>query len=184
MSNACSCSRQCVPLKSFNKGFQVNTNPRLSSTKLLWKRLQNATMLQHHGKRCNKWPIKLHIKRCDVGYPICQLTGLQRPSDAAWYMAGEHLYSVDSWDAFLNLTSRSFCHIYHKWLETSAKISLDPGDGIGLSPIPLAGFAPQQIFLPDFVQSRPQYLVKKAFPGFSPGLASTPHISRLHYKIQ
>ena len=33
-----------------------------------------------------------NIKRCDVGYPICQLTGLQRPSDTAWYMAGEHLY--------------------------------------------------------------------------------------------
>lgn len=91
---------------------------------------------------------------------------------------------VDSWDAFLNLTSRSFCHIYHKWLETSAKISLDSGDGIGLSPIPFAGFAPQQLFLPNFVQSSPQYLIKKAFPGFSPGLAYTPHISRLHYKIQ
>lgn len=91
---------------------------------------------------------------------------------------------VESWDAFLNLTSRSFCHIYHKSLETSAKISLDPGDGIGLSPIPFAGFAPQQIFLPDFVQSSPQYLIKKAFPGFSSGLASTPHISRLHFKIQ
>lgn len=61
MSNACSCSRQCVPLKSFNKGFQVNTNLRLSSTKLSWKPLQNAIMLQHHGKRSNKWPIKIKI---------------------------------------------------------------------------------------------------------------------------
>ena len=41
-----------------------------------------------------------------------------------------------------------------------------------------------KFFLPDFVQSSPQYLVKKAFPGFSPGLASTPHISHLHFKIQ
>jgi len=69
-------------------------------------------------------------------------------------------------------------------MEMSAKISPDPGDGIGLSSIPFAGFAPQQIFLPDFVQSSSQYLVKKAFPGFSPGLASTPHISHLHFKIQ
>ena len=89
----CCCTKpQRYTLKSFNKGFQVNTNLRLASTKLLWKPLQNATMLQHHGKRGKKWPIKLHIKRCDVEYPICQLTGLQRPSDTAWYVAGEHLY--------------------------------------------------------------------------------------------
>lgn len=68
--------------------------------------------------------------------------------------------------------------------ETSAEINIDPGRGIGLSPIPFAGFAPTQSFVPVFVQSSSQYLVQKAFPGFSPGFASTPRISRLNNKNQ
>lgn len=68
--------------------------------------------------------------------------------------------------------------------ETSAEINIDPGRGIGLSPIPFAVFAPTQSFVPVFVQSSSQYLVQKAFPGFSPGFASTPRISRLNNKNQ
>ena len=68
--------------------------------------------------------------------------------------------------------------------ETSAEINIDPDRGIGLSPIPFAGFAPTQIFVPVFVQSSSQYLVQKAFPGFSPDFESTPRISRLNNKYQ
>ena len=42
-------------------------------------------------KFCRSWPIKFHIRKCDVGYRICQFTGLQRPSDTAWYTGEEHL---------------------------------------------------------------------------------------------
>ena len=62
--------------------------------------------------------------------------------------------------------------------ETSAEINIDRG------PIPFAGFAPTQSFVPVFVQSSSQYLVQKAFPGFSPGFAFTPRISRLNNKSQ
>ena len=68
--------------------------------------------------------------------------------------------------------------------ETSAEINIDRGRGISLSPIPLAGFAPTQSFVPVFVQSSSQYLVQKAFPGFGPGFAFTPRISRLNNKNQ
>ena len=67
--------------------------------------------------------------------------------------------------------------------ETSAEINIDRGRGIGPSPIPFAGFAPTQSFVPVFVQSSSQYLVQKAFPGFSPGFASTPRISHLNNKF-
>ena len=52
------------------------------------------------------------------------------------------------------------------------------------SSIPFAGLAPTQSFVPVFVQSSSQYLVQKAFPGFSPGFASTSRISRFNNKIQ
>lgn len=68
--------------------------------------------------------------------------------------------------------------------ETSAEINIDPGRGIGLSPITFAGFAPTQSFVPVFVQSSSQYSVQYTFPGFSPGFASTPRISRLNNKNQ
>ena len=137
--------------------------------KLLWKHLQNATMLQNHGKRSDKRPIKLHLKKMQCWIPnLSTYRFTEAKRHCLVYGRGAPVPSVST--PGMRFSISQVDHFVTFITSTS--------------PIPLLASPLNKFFLPDFVQSSPQYLVKKAFPGFSPGLASTPHISRLHYKIQ